>query len=255
MSWKSLVAATGLQISALVRLYNGERTKIRWETHAAIMAVVAPETGDGGQYIDATGTTRRVRALSYVGHSYATIAAAAGSATNRVLSIANGHQPTVRRDLAERLAAVCRDLALHPPATNKHTSRTKNVARAKGWAPLSAWDDDTIDDPNAHPDWTGYCGTDRGWWTHRVEHIPTCEPCQAAHDLWLQERKHLSAAERYRELGRARGEASNRGAAIAEDARELMRLGADYDTAAQRIGVTRQHLQQELCRHPDQTAA
>ncbi|MBX9425479.1 hypothetical protein [Streptomyces lateritius] len=251
MSWPSLKAATGLELSALVNIYSGRRTKIRHETHARIMAVTPPAKGDGGQYIDVTGTARRIQALSYVGYSYASIAHAAGSATNRILSIINGQQPTVRRDLAERLAAASEKLASNPPPANKYTTRSRNAARAKGWAPLSAWDEESIDDPAAHPDWTGFCGSDRGWWTHRLEHIPTCPPCQAAHDQWLQAHKHLSPGDRYQALGGARAEASNRGAAIAEDARELMRFGADYETAAQRIGVTRNHLQQELLRHPE----
>lgn len=150
MSWKTLVAATGLELSALVNLYNGRRTKIRHKTHDKIMAIVPPAKGDGGQYIDVTGTTRRVQALSRIGHSYTDIAAAAGTARNRILSIANGLQPTVRRDLAERLAAAYQQLAFKPPAANKYSARTRNVARSKGWHGPMAWDD--IDDPNALPE-------------------------------------------------------------------------------------------------------
>lgn len=150
MSWKSLMAATGLELSALVNLYSGRRTKIRHETHAKVMAVVPPAKGDGGQYIDVTGSTRRVQALSCLGHSYTAIAQSAGTARNRILSIANGRQPTVRRDLAERLAAAYQQLAFKPPVANKHTTRTRNVARSKNWRGPLDWDD--IDNPNAKPE-------------------------------------------------------------------------------------------------------
>jgi hypothetical protein len=129
--------------------------------------------------------------------------------------------------------------------------KVRGVARAHGWAPPGAWDDDTIDDPTAHPEWTGHCGTDRGWWLHRLEDIPVCPSCEAAHAQWKAERAHLSHNERWSELGQARAQARTREADLATDARELMRYGADYEQAAGRLGVTRQHLQQALIRHPE----
>ncbi|GGM05912.1 hypothetical protein GCM10010099_22620 [Streptomyces cinereus] len=150
MSWDTLAAATGVQYSNLVAIYHGQRKKIRRDTEAKILAVKAPTKGDRGQYIDVTSTMRRVRALACVGHSYATISAAAGTSPNRIMSIANGRQPTIRRDLAERIAAVYQQLAFAPPAANKHTSRTRNVALAKGWHGPLAWDD--IGDPDCQPE-------------------------------------------------------------------------------------------------------
>ncbi|MFJ5785390.1 hypothetical protein [Streptomyces hydrogenans] len=130
--------------------------------------------------------------------------------------------------------------------------RFRNYAWTNGWAPPAAWDDDTLDDPDAIPDWTGFCGTDRGWWTHRIEHIPVCPACEQAHTDWLAAIKHLPRRERAVLVGRAQAQAHNRGAAIAENARELLALGETYETAAARIGVSRNHLQQELLRHPEQ---
>jgi hypothetical protein len=251
MSWDTLAAATGVWFSNLVTIYNGQRTKIRHETEAKILAVQPPAKGDGGQYIDVTGSMRRLQALSCIGHSYATLAAAADTASNRIMFIANGRQPTIRRDLAGRIKAMYPRLTTTQAPENKFTTRTRNVARAKGWNGPAAWDDDTIDDPNAYPEWTGFCGTDHGWWMHNVNGIPACARCNEAHAAWLAERKHLPAAERFRQLALAKGAASNRGASLAHDARELMRVsGLDYEQAAERLGVTRQHLQQELIRHP-----
>ncbi|WP_369214989.1 hypothetical protein [Streptomyces flavofungini] len=153
MSWDELVKATGIPVSNLVRIYNGRRTKIRHETEAKILAVKAPNQGGPGQRIDATGTMRRVRALSHVGHAYSTIAKAANTSPNRILLIANGRQTTVRRSIAERLAKAYPQLAFAPPPRNKHTSRSRNEARAKGWHGPLAWDD--IDDPNAKPETGG----------------------------------------------------------------------------------------------------
>lgn len=153
MSWDSLEAATGVRFSNLVTIYNGERTKIRHETEAKILAVTAPATGSPGQYIDATGSTRRVQALSRLGHSYAAICKAAATCPNRIVSIANGRQPTIRRDLADRINTAYTQLATYAPPTNKHTTRTRNVARAKGWRDPQWWEDyGHIDDPTFDPD-------------------------------------------------------------------------------------------------------
>ncbi|WP_255951597.1 hypothetical protein [Streptomyces odontomachi] len=153
MGWDTLAAATGIWFSNLVQIYNGQRTKIRHETEAKILAVAIPTKGDPGQYIDATGSTRRLQALACAGHSYAAICQAAGTCTNRVISIANGRQPTIRRDLADRIAAAYERLAFNPAPKNKHTTRTRNVARAKGWRDPQWWEDyGHIDDPAFDPE-------------------------------------------------------------------------------------------------------
>ncbi|MFD6490334.1 hypothetical protein [Streptomyces sp. NPDC060188] len=152
MSWDTLEAATGVWFSNLVAIYQGKRTKIRHETEAKILAVETPAKGDPGQYINATGSTRRLQALSCIGHSYAAICEAAGTCPNRVISIANGRQPTIRRDLAERIADAYQQLAPNPAPKNKHTTRTRNVAQAKGWRDPQWWDDyGHIDDPEFDP--------------------------------------------------------------------------------------------------------
>lgn len=54
-------------------------------------------------------------------------------------------------------------------------------ARKHGFAPRSCWDPDTVDDPNAVPDYTGRCGTAFGMVVHRREGIPVCGPCRRAY--------------------------------------------------------------------------
>jgi hypothetical protein len=150
MSWDTLASVTGVPFSNLIAIYHGKRKKIRHETEAKILAVAPPTSGDPGQYIDVTSSSRRVRALCYVGHSYSMIAQAVNSSPNRIASIANGSQPSIRRDLANRITAAYPQLAFSPPPVNKHTSRTRNVARAKQWYGPLAWDN--IDDPHCEPE-------------------------------------------------------------------------------------------------------
>jgi hypothetical protein len=152
MSWDTLTEATGVHFSNLVAIFHGQRKKIRHETEAKILAAKPPTKGDGGQYIDVTGSMRRLQALSCIGHSYATLAEAADTAPNRIMSIANGRQPTIRRDLAERIAAVYQQLAFSPSPVNKYTKRTRNVARSKGWHDPLWWEDmGGLDDPDFDP--------------------------------------------------------------------------------------------------------
>jgi hypothetical protein len=66
--------------------------------------------------------------------------------------------------------------------------RATRVAKAYvlGLPGPSCWDDDTIDDPEAIPEWTGACGTEEGYRVHVRETIfnnnplPLCDPCRTA---------------------------------------------------------------------------
>lgn len=152
MTLPSLAAATRTPESTLVAIEAGRRTKIHRDTHAKIMAVQQPKKADGGQYINVTGSRRRIQALAYIGHSMRTIATAANSGRMRIHTIAIGDQHTIRRDLAERIEAAYKHLVLRPASCDKFTARTRNLAKTRGWHGPLAWDDVTIDDPNAQPD-------------------------------------------------------------------------------------------------------
>ncbi|MFF7022970.1 hypothetical protein ACFY97_18455 [Streptomyces klenkii] len=246
MGWNDIAAAAGCSHRHLYLIATGKVPQINRGTHNKIMA--ARQGVSGGIYIDPTGSIRRVRALQAIGHTLKTIAETAGSAESRIQPLAAGC-PLMRRKLADKVARAYKVLADKPGSS----TRSKNRAAAAAWAPPGAWDDDTIDDPTAHPEWTGHCGTDHGWWLHRVQKLPGCQRCAEAHQQWLDDLGDVTPAERIKALRVARSAACNRGMAIADDARELMRIsGLTYDQAAERLGITRQHLQQELSRHPKQ---
>jgi hypothetical protein len=81
-----------------------------------------------------------------------------------------------------------------------HARAARDRATAAGWAPAAAWDDDTIDDPAAIPQWTGHCGTAKGVDLHARHDIPLCPPCQGA---WYRRQLRNQARER-RALSAAR---------------------------------------------------
>lgn len=58
--------------------------------------------------------------------------------------------------------------------------RARSGALGRGYAPASSWDDDTINDPDASPEYTGMCGTQEGWISHHLFEIPMCQSCEGA---------------------------------------------------------------------------
>jgi hypothetical protein len=251
---------TGVNRGSLDHLLYGSHpippaAQIRTENAQALLAYWPTlDDYEDRAVIDATGTRRRMQALASAGWP--------SRAIHQRIQVGNMQtfeKLRYRAKVTARLARIVRDFydeASVKPAENYGVepwiaSRTRTYATKNQWAGPEAWDMDTIDDPDAHPDWTGECGTDRGWWMHSINDIPVCARCDAAHTQWKAERAHLASNERFRQLALAKGAASNRGATLAADARELLRItGHSVEQIAERLGVTKAHLYQELLRHP-----
>ncbi|MFF9624229.1 hypothetical protein [Streptomyces griseosporeus] len=242
--WIQLSAISGCSSSTISNLLAEKNPQCRRTTANKILAIQPGDAIPNQRRIPATGTIRRLRALVALGHKCADIDTACRIDHSVLTDLLTARRDTVTVGLAKRVADGFEKLS----KTNGTHARSLRRAARERWAPPAAWDD--IDDPNAGPDWTGHCGTDRGWWLHRLEEIPTCVRCEAAHERWKADRAHLAREERWAEIGRARATARAREADLAHDARELMRYGADTEQAAHRLGVTRPHLHQALKRHP-----
>lgn len=245
---REIASTSGVSVRAIRYIINGQPTV--QHHNATRLLAIRPEDSPR---VPAGGVIRRVKALARAGYPIDWTGQQIGCSHRHIYEILNGTVTLVDRRFAERLA----DLYRRNEATPGPSNPARIAAKARDWAGPDGWDADSIDDPNAHPDWTGHCGTDHGWWLHKINGIPVCARCNEAHAVWLAERKDLPSRERLRQLALAKGDASNRGACLAHDGRELMRHGLDYEQAAERLGITRQHLQQELLRHPaaDETAA
>lgn len=253
MTWAQIAAITGTGVSNIQDIAAGRRTTTTRDTITKILAAQPQPTTDPNKFVDATGTARRIQAMRALGHSLSVLEPLTGSDRCHLSLICLGHRPTVRYRVARRVAETYKTLAAQAAPEGWSAAVTRAYAASQQWAPPAAWDD--IDDPTAVPDWTGYCGTDRGWWMHQRMQLPMCARCEDAHAAWLAERAHLPVTELNKERFRARAAAVSREADLAHDARELMRFGADTDQAAGRLGVTRNHLQKALARHPEGAAA
>lgn len=152
MSWSSLTKASGIDNRALTLIYAGRRTKITRITEAKILAVQPPQSVDLWVYVDSTGTVRRLRALMAIGHSGRAISEAVRTGEAQIHKAAGSGQAYVRRHFAARVEAAYKQMAFKPPAVDRFTTKSRNIAAAKGWHGPLAWDDATIDDPAAQPE-------------------------------------------------------------------------------------------------------
>lgn len=107
-------------------------------------------------FVDACGTRRRVQALMTLGWPIAAQAEMAGISSGSQLARDVRECATVSRATAERIAALYDRLWDKPPvgtckAENIAISMTKARAARGGYAPPLAYDDGSIDDPEAEP--------------------------------------------------------------------------------------------------------
>ncbi|MEU9498200.1 hypothetical protein [Streptomyces sp. NPDC048196] len=162
---------------------TGPQAHVRPALAAAVLAVEPTLDNLGAAtVINATGTTRRLQALGAAGWPQHHLAVRLGMSDGNFGA-------TLRRDrVIVRTARAVRGLydELWRADPREHGvdsqaySRARNHAAAERWAPVGTWDDDTIDDPAAFPDWTGRCSTAEGYNDHRRLGIPICPPCREA---------------------------------------------------------------------------
>lgn len=113
--------------------------------------------GDGC-FINAAGTHRRIQALATMGWPLARICARIGIRPSNMNTLLTQRQVTVR--MARTVREAYDQLWDKQPATTNayergSVQRAKTLSARKGWAPPLAWDDDSIDDPDALPNLGG----------------------------------------------------------------------------------------------------
>lgn len=133
-------------ISYLIR---GLTQSCRREQALRILAVT-PGDFDPVAERPVAGSMRRIRAMYWMGHNPATIAARSGVGISTISHIANGHQQIVQGPVAAAIAAAYRALSTRPGTSTKARRRAIDL----GWHGPLAWGGD-IDDPAAQPDATG----------------------------------------------------------------------------------------------------
>lgn len=197
MSFRQMSEQTGERVGRHVigNLLRMRKTLAR-ESYEAIMSIRYEEPDQMGSLQDATGIYRRIEALRAIGFSELFLAEWLGMKPANIrfqaghaVSLANARKIREMYDKLEH--ADPRDFGI----TGGKLTRILNCARKNGFAPPHCWDEDTIEDPKAIPEWTGRCGTLAGRNIHRREGIPTCAPCRKAWSDMQRERQGVERTE------------------------------------------------------------
>jgi len=199
MGLRTAAAAAGVDRKRLQAILNGRpergtgpQEQVRPALAAAVLAVepalenLAPSTP-----ISPVGTRRRIHALVAVGWPQQYLAEHLGVLPSNFSQMLARDNVLAYRALAVR--AMYDELWRADPAEHGATpagiTRARKYAADNGWAPVGAWDDDRLDDPEAFPDWTGQCGTPQGPAAHRRHGSPVCDPCREALAAHRQEQR------------------------------------------------------------------
>lgn len=181
-----VAAAAGVSVRALWRHYDGSNDlkgrpdKCRKVTRDAIMAVRMGRP----EVTPSIGTRRRLQALSVAGYTIVWMAKTLGrpfdpSAVHRIQHERRAAKAIDTR-LADQVKAMYDQYAHRPADGITRAVYARNTGARNNWAGPGCWDDDTIDDPDAIPEWTGRCGTVWGWHIHKSQGTTPCEPCATA---------------------------------------------------------------------------
>lgn len=163
ISVKRTAALTGLASSAVSAILYGrsERGHAPYprvlKTTAEKILAIRPtlENMAPGHVVDGTGTGRRLQALVAIGWSMSRLGQRLGIEIGNMGRVVTGGPVTAARAVAVK--ALFEELWNQPQEGHEQRSRisanrARNYARARGWAPPLAWDDETIDDPSATPE-------------------------------------------------------------------------------------------------------
>jgi hypothetical protein len=174
MSYESIGIAMGGLFKTTVQKIPRNKT-MRRETFDALKRInfVMPYRPDthrrSGAHVDVTGTRRRLQALNRHGYPQRWLAgyfAMDQRCVSRIMLEVAFVYTVTRTEIAqgyEKLAqATPEDMGVDPV----QAKRARLGGERAQYAPPGCWDEDTIEDPNAFPEWTGQCGSIDGYYLH-----------------------------------------------------------------------------------------
>lgn len=202
MSYNQIAATApnDMNETTVAKVVNRWTETIHRDTYNALMRTyyVAPQGWRTGRKMDPVGVRRRMQALVADGFGYNVLGGVMGISLQAVFQLCTREAPA-HASTYGYVVPVFEKLEGKDPlaygATKLGVSRAKGTARRHLWAPSVCWDADTIDNPDAFPEWTGACGTVTGYNLHRSEQVHVksmvdkngqtrltvlCEPCCAA---------------------------------------------------------------------------
>lgn len=190
MSNRAIARRAGLCESNLSQIIKGNRGQgreyepvksIHRDTEAAILGVqpVINPPKRGGGWVEPTGARRRLQALIAAGFPIKYLSEGMGwgvdpQPVHRFVTGKSGAK-YVQHSTHLKAVALYDKLSECRPEDMGFTayaiSRARKAGEGHDWATPIAWDTDTIDDPDAFPEWTGECGSVSGYNLHRKHGI------------------------------------------------------------------------------------
>ncbi len=143
-TWHGIAQAAGLSPYVPHRLHTGQTRRLLHESLTALLSVPL-EPVESHRGVDATGSRRRVQALTWMGWPNREVSRRIGCSPRSLPTLlARGR---ISQRLALRIAAVYDEISGQPGPSKGAASK----ARLLGFAPPAAWEDDAIDNPRARP--------------------------------------------------------------------------------------------------------
>lgn len=193
MSDSMIVQQTGVPMSLPSKVRRGAIRTMHRDTLEKLMKLhperptvtFLPTRGrvGGGAYASSVGTLRRVQGLRADGFPGRLLGDRLGVSYEAIAQLAKAERPRVLETTRLSIAQLYAELDGRKPeefgVLKQAAGKCSTYARRSGYAPRSCWDWDTIDDPEAIPEWTGRCGTPIGYRIHKREDIPVCPACES----------------------------------------------------------------------------
>jgi transcriptional regulator with XRE-family HTH domain len=149
---------SGVCRSLVGAIISGRKQRISQKTEDAILGVPMPDndlSANRNGLVDATGARRRLQALAIQGFSVSFLAGRTSLSHLTVEEVRSGVRLQVTGAVNRKIADVCETYWNADPLacglSKAPVERTRRWAREKNWIPLAAWDEETISDPQAHP--------------------------------------------------------------------------------------------------------
>lgn len=207
MSVVEMSALSGIAFTTISLARRGASDMVLRTTADAVLGIAVPtqQAVNGLTLWPAVGTMRRLQALAVRGFTLPAIAEELGCSRRRVFMIRSGGRAGVRVETHLAVLALY-DRWWNADPTEFGVSRGQAAAcisnaLGHGWASSGHWDEEAIDDPSGFPDWTGACGTAKGYRLHLScpDVPPPCPPCTNA----VPEAQRLQLADQAEEVAAA----------------------------------------------------
>lgn len=151
-SWRQISRAAGIPASTTTAqsIARGITGRVQVGTAKKFLAVTEPGMRRR-RLVPVIGSRRRLRALVAIGWTQDDLAARLGIRKADVSRYTSGSREGITAETAARVTGLYDELWDQPGPSRLAAARARN----RGWAVPLAWDDDTIDDPDAAPN-TGH---------------------------------------------------------------------------------------------------